>query len=216
MSFKGLVTLIVVAVLIYAGVMGYGYANSLRNESVDKETHLNAQYLDAQNYLSSYVSGFHEKVSVAGAKADRIDQILADAVKGRYEGDNSGMGKGGAFFSAIVEAYPDAGKDLALYDKIVDYVQSGREGYRQVQSGLLDNLRAYDKWREEGIVQSWIIAHVIGVPSKRLEARVGTTTYTGNEARNKMYLIVLDSKTIKAYDTGVMDPLQVPSSTEKK
>ncbi len=216
MSFKGIVALAVIGVIFYAGVMGYGYCNGLRNESVDRETHLNAQYLDNQNYLSSYVSGFSEKTGLANAKSDKIDQILTDAVKGRYEGDNGGMGKGGAFFSAIVEAYPDAGKDLAIYDKIADYVQSQREGYKQMQSGLLDNLRAYDKWREEGIVQSWIIEHVIGVPSKRLEAHLGTTVYRGNEARDKMYLIVLDSKTIKAYDTGVMDPLQVPSSPQKK
>jgi hypothetical protein len=73
-------------------------------------------------------------------------------------------------------------------------------------------LRSYDNWRNTGIVQSWIIANVLGYPSQRLEARIGTSVTRGAAARDQMYLIVTTADTQKAYQTGTMDPLQIPGA----
>lgn len=208
-----IVGLCLLAGVVVVGLSFYGYLNGLRSEGVRRETQLSAQYLSNQNYLSSYVSGFYEQLGVAGLKSDKMDQILLDAVKGRYE-KNGGFAPNGAFFSAIVEAYPDV-KGLNVFDKIVDYVSAGREGYRATQDKLLDMLRSYDAWRGDGFVQSYLVERVLGVPSKRLEARIGDQTLIGPDARNKMYQIVLASDAKKAYETGVMDPLQVPTSPKK-
>lgn len=208
----GLIVLAVIAVLVgvvgFAAISAYGYVNSLRTESVEREAQLSAQYQSNQNYLSNFQAGFYEQVGVSNLKSEKMDQILIDAVKGRYE-KNGGFAPNGAFFSAIKEAYPDL-KGLDVYDKIMNYVAAGREGYRAMQDKLLDMVRAYDVYRNDGFVQSMIIAKVVGVPSERLEARIGDKVVKGMEARDKMLQIVLTSDAKKAYETGVMEPMQPP------
>lgn len=188
----------------------YGYANGIRNEGITRERQLGAQYLDNQNWLSAYISGFYEQAGVLRAQSDVLDQILLDAVKGRY--DDGGFAVGSPMFAAIVEAYPEAGvaELMANWGKLQDYISAGREGYRNQQSKLLDMLRGYDTWRETGFVKS-TVARVLGFPSNSLEARVGEMVLTGEFARQKMYQIVLTSEAIKAYETGTMEPLKVPS-----
>ena len=203
---KGLIiTGIVFAVLFAIGFGFYSYINGVRNDGIRQETALNAQYLANQNELSSYQAGFYEKLGVANIKSDKMNKIIADAVKGRYDGDMK-PGTGGALFSAIQEAYPEIGDNLDLYDDIVEYVGAKREAYKQQQNKLLDMLRAYDTWRQEGLVQSTVI-RTIGFPSQSLEARIGTSVKRGWEARDQMFLIVLTEDANKAYETGVDSPL---------
>lgn len=207
-----------VVALVVLGAVGvgllslYGFVNSTRNEGIGLETQLNAQYLANQNELSTFVSSFYEQVGVANLKSAKMDQILTDAVKGRYEGkDGGGYGQGSSpFFSAIVEAYPDV-KSLDIYDKIVSFIQSGRESYKNKQDKLLDQMRAYDTWRKSGLVRSQVVA-TLGFPSENLEARVGTNVVRGVAAREQMLLIVTTSDTKKAYETGTMEPLKPPSN----
>jgi hypothetical protein len=198
--------LIVLAVIVLLVVIVYSSLNSLRNDGIIMERQLGAQYQDNQNWLSAYVSGFYEKVGLANAQTDAFDRVLTDAVKGRY--DKDGFSADGAFFAAVVEAYPDQASLMAAWNSIQDYVTAGREGYRNQQSKLLDMLRSYDTWRETGFIKSTVI-RILGFPSKSLEARVGEITLTGEFARQKMYQIVLASDAINAYQTGIMDPLQV-------
>jgi hypothetical protein len=210
-------TLIIVGAILGALVLGaigiYGYANSLQMEGVARETELNAQYLDNQNELSTYISKFYETVGIANLKSDKMDQILTDAVKGRYEGHTSAQVGQGQLFSAIKEAYPNI--DLSHYDRILDLINSGRDAYKQKQSKLLDMLRSYDKWRESGIFQSMVLGKYF--PSNHLEARIGTSIKHGAEARDQMYLIVLTQSTTDAYNSGHLDPLSIPGAkTDKK
>jgi hypothetical protein len=186
----------------------WGYANSLWNAGVDKETALNAQYMDNQNDLSSYVSGFYEGVGIANLKSAKLDQILTDAVKGRYEGHTSANVGQGQLFSAIKEAYPNL--DLGIYDKMLDYIKAGRAKYAGKQSQLLYMLRDYDKWRGTGIVQQWLISW--RYPSHLLKACIGGVCQHGEDAEDKMWQIVVASAVNKAYDSGVMDPLTVPKN----
>lgn len=203
------VVLIVLAVLGLSVLGVYGYVNGLRSESVRQETGLNTQYLSNQNYLSTFISGFYEQVGVADRKSERLETILTEAIKGRY--DEGGFSADGAFFAAVVEAYPQLG-DVQIYDKIVDYVASQREGYRNIQDKLLDMLRTYDAWRQDGLIQSRIIAGILGVPTERLEARIGEDVVRGTDARERMYRIVLASQAREAYETGTMEPLALPPS----
>ena len=204
---KGLIiTGIVFAVILAVGFSLYGYINSTRSTAVQLENGLNAQYLANQNELSSYQAGFYEQLGVANLKSDKMDKIISDAVKGRYDGKMA-PGTGGAFFSAISEAYPEIGTSLDIYDKIVDYVAAKREAYKQAQNKLLDMLRTYDTWRQDGLLRSFVVANVLGVPSDRLEARIGTDVKRGAEARDRMFLIVITEDARDAYQTGTDKPL---------
>ncbi len=205
---KGLLVTLGVIAAIAVGLFSlYGYVNNMRNEGIRMETTLNAQYLDNQNELSSFKSSFYEQVGVANLKSDKMDQIITDAVKGRYEGKMN-PGTGGAMFSAITEAYPDLKGQLDLYDRIVDFVRSGREAYKQKQSKLIGQLQAYDTWRQEGLIKSMFLGHFF--PSQALTARIGTSVTHGQAALDQMYVIVLTSDTKKAYETGIDEPMQVP------
>ena len=97
----------ILGALVLGAIGIYGYANGLQKEGVARETELNAQYLDNQNELSTYISKFYETVGIANLKSDKMDQILLDAVKGRYEGHTSAQVGQGQLFSAINFTRPE-------------------------------------------------------------------------------------------------------------
>lgn len=200
-----IIGLSILGVLLVFSLSFYGYVNGLRTEAVQKEAALTAQYLSNQNYLSAYVSGFYEQLGIVKYKSEKLDAILLDYAKGRSFG---GEAKSGGFINAVHEAVPDL-KGLDIADRMMDYVAGGRAGYRATQDKLLDMLRAYDAWRNDGFVQSGIVSGILHVPSERLEARIGSDVVHGADARNKMYQIVLASDAKAAYQTGTMEPLKV-------
>lgn len=205
---------IIAVVLVFLVIGAFGKANSIQKTGVDKETALSAQYLDNQNELSAFILGFYEKVSVADRKSDKLEAILVDAVKGRYEGETSAQPGTGMLFSAISEAYPDLTASLDVYDQVLDHISAGREAYKQKQSKLLDMLRSYDRWRRSGIVHSRLVS-VMGLPGGDLKARIGTRFTTGSSALDQMYLIVLTEDARDAYETGTLTPLEVPEEGTK-
>ena len=119
-------------------------------------------------------------------------------------------------FKSVAEAYPEAGvKELmANFGKLQDYIIAGRAGYRDMQDKLLDQLRSYDTWRKQGIIRNLVLRNFL--PSDNLVARIGTNEITGEAARKKMYQIVLTSAAREAYESGTMEPLQVPKDQNKK
>lgn len=196
----------IVVVLIFI-VWPLEALSSTKSQGVDKETQLSALYRDNQNTLSAYVAGFYEQTGIAKTKSDKLDQILSDAIKGRYDGKMA-PGTGGAFFSAITEAYPDLSA-LNIYDKIVDYVSAGRAGFKNKQSELLDRVRDYDNWRNKGLFHPMWVSFA-GFPSSNLEARVGDTTVTGQAALEKIKQIVLLGQASQAFQTGTDQILTTP------
>lgn len=197
----GAIALLVVLVVIVWPLHALSATKSI---GVDKETQLTAQYKDNENTLSAYIAGFYEQTGIAKVKADKLDAILIEAVKGRYDGKLA-PGTGGAFFSAITEAYPDLSA-LNIYDKIVDYVAAGREKYKNVQTKLLDLIRDYDNWRKSGLIHPmWV--RWAGFPSDNLET---SPSVTGAGALVKMKQLVIVGQAEKSYETGT-DQILVPT-----
>jgi hypothetical protein len=208
-----IVSLLVLMVVSVGGLTCYGYANDLRNEGIQLETSLTAQYASNQNELSTYISTFYEQLGLANRKSAVMDTILTHAVQGRY-GEN-GFSAKGAFFSAVQEAYPDLTSNLAVYDKIMDHVSSGRQAFKGKQDQLLDRVRNYKNWLDQGFVQHSII-QFFGFPSDRLEAKVGGKTLAaGRIALAQMENIIVTGSTVEAYTTGRQDPLSVTPKNEK-
>lgn len=206
---KGIVVIAGVVVVALVAVMGiYGYFNGLRNEGIRREAALVAQYQDNQNELSNYIVSFKESLGIAEQGADKIDQILLDAVKGRYDGAME-PGTGGEMFSAISEAYPDLTATTESYAKVQDLVVSGRAAYKNKQSLLLDKIRSYETWKESGFIQSSAI-NALGFPSERMEVRIGERTLTGDAALNEMKSLVLVSDAVESYETHTTEPLITP------
>jgi hypothetical protein len=183
----------------------YSCVNSEYNDSVHKETQLSALFLDNQNELSAYITSFYEQAGVANMKSEKMDKFVTDAIRGRY--DKSGGFDGSAFVSMIKEAYPDL-KEFGIYDKILAHVKMGRELFKGRQTYLLDQIRTYKVWYKEGLLRGIVMQKFI--PSNNLVARIGDKVYTGKDALNMMERIITDSTTKKAYESGTLDPLQMP------
>lgn len=207
-STKALVVIGVVVVLGILIIWTFSSFNSTQKEMVRKEAALSAQYVDNQNELSTYVSKVKEALGVAQSGTAALDQVLSDAVKGRYDGETSAQPGSGALFSAITEAYPDLSNVSLPYQKVQDAVLSGREAYKNQQTKLTDMLRDYDTWRNSGFIHSKMTS-MVGAPSDNLVARIGTAVSRGQDAEDQMWVIVLASDAKKAYTTGEMDPLDL-------
>lgn len=196
-------TPILVVILII--VLIVGNINGTRNTLIDKGTTMNAQYQANQAELDAFVKKVNEEFQIAGAKTAALDQVLTDAVKGRYDKDLSAAtpGTGGGLINALAEAYPDV-KGLDVYDRIVTEISAGRENFKQVQVKLLDQIRDYKNYRSKGLFHSWFVSQV-GYP--QLQARIGTVVLTGKPALEQMQLIVTSGTTNQDFTSGTEAPL---------
>ena len=200
---KGLIIGLVIAGIIgFGGISVYSKVNSEYNAGMTMETGLSEQYQKNQNQLDASTKKIVESVGVANLKSEKFRQIISDAVKGRYEGKMQ-PGTGGAMFSAIQEAYPQL--DLAIYDKIVDLVATEREAFKQTQDALLTEVQKYKQWKNTDIIRQWFVAKYF--PSDNLEARIGTTVYTGAKALEQIQLLVTSQGTDDAFNTGKQGPI---------
>jgi len=196
-----------VIVALIAGFSIYGFFNKINSEGVQKETALVAQYKDNQNELSAYVLKFKEALGIADRQTDKLDQVLTDAVKGRYDG-NMDPGTGGSMFSAITEAYPDLTQTTKSYEKVQDLVVSGRDAFKNKQTKLLDMIRDYDTWRNTGLIRSGFIEDRF--PSDSLTVTDNGESYRGEEALERMRNIILTQDTVETYEKGTQEPLILP------
>ncbi len=188
------------AVVLLLLLVNFVIGNGVTNEGNKKEADLNSQYLDNQNYLSDCVLRIRESAGVVKGEAAALDEILTDAVKGRYDEGSSAQVGGGQLFSAIVEAYPDLSALSGSFDNVLAVVNGCRTDFRGKQTQLLDKLKAYDQWR----TGSWTVRHYgDGFPSNNLQARIGNTTpKRGQEALDQMYLIVTVKGNDESFETG--------------
>lgn len=202
----------IAVVVIIAGLSLFSTINSLRDQGIKRENALEAQYQDNQNELSTYILKIKEILGVADRGANKLDQILSDAIKGRYDGKME-PGTGGAMFSAITEAYPDLTATSASYAKVQDAIMSGRDAYKNKQTQLLAKIESYENWTTQGLIDSQIIKS-LGFPTDSLEARVGEKVYKGAEALEQMKNIVKVKEATTAYETGETAPLIEPETTK--
>lgn len=208
---KGLIATIgIIVVVVIVAFSIFGTINSTRNEGIKQENALEAQYRSNQNELSTYILTIKESLGIADKGNNKIDEILSNAIQGRYDG-NMDPGTGGSMFSAITEAYPDLTANIKMYEKVQDAVVSGRAAFKNQQNKLLDMVANYENWLQSGIVRSTVVK-MIGFPSGTLEARVGDTVYTGQDALNKMKQIVLVKDATVSFETGETAPLIEPES----
>ena len=178
--------------------------NNIVNTGNTKEVALNNQYLDNQNYLSDCIVRIRESAGVAKGQRDALDEIITDAVKGRYDSGSSAQVGQGALFSAITEAYPDLSALSGTFDKVLVVVNGCRTDYRGKQTQLLSMLKDFDTWR----ISSWTVRTFGGsdFPDENLQAQIGNKFTTGKEALVQMKTIVLVKDASGAYESGTLTP----------
>lgn len=204
---KGIIGLIVAAVLVFSTVSVIGTYTSVRNEGRSQELAMTAHWKNTQTRYGQFRLGMADKMTIAREKRDAINKILVDAVSGRYDkaGQDGTVNKD-AVFSAIVEAYPDL-KGLDIFDQLLTDIQAGREAFAKDQEQMADMVRSYNSWRTTGSFLHPTFVGWAGFPSDQLEARVGDKVYRGKEALDKMSTVIVGQDTGEIFDTGTDKPL---------
>lgn len=180
------------------------YAAGVKREGTAHETGMAAQYAANQNGLSSYVTSIKEQAGIASIKNEQLDQVLRNAVSGRYA--DGGASTRNALVVAITEAYPDL-RQLDVWDQLITQIQAGRTAFKNKQDALSDRVRRYHAWRSDGILVRPLLVNAY-FPSDVLEVRKGDGFVTGEEALRLIRTQVLDGTTTKAFETGKMEPIQ--------
>lgn len=204
---KKLIVLGVVALVAFCTVM---YAISVytntRNEGNKIELTLTAEYKGMMAEYGQFRTSFIDQLGIAREKSGAMDKILTDAISGRYNKPGSPEVDSGKMFSAVSEAYPDL-KGLDIFDKIADFVKTGREKFAQRQEKLANSVKDYQVWRTTGSFLHPIFASWIGFPSKNIEIKIGDKMYRGQEALDKMGTVIISAESNQIFDSGVDTPL---------
>lgn len=194
----GSITLLVIFFLLW-GVSTY---TDVRNEGRAQELGLTAQWKTMMSNYGQFRLRVVDELNIAREKRDAIDKILVDSVTGRYDKNGqTGAVDRQAVVSAIAEAYPDL-KGLNIYDSVLKDIQAGRERFAKDQEQTADMVRSYNDWRSTGSFLHPTFARWAGFPSPLLEARVGGQVYHGQEALDKMSLVIVGNDTAKIFETG--------------
>lgn len=204
-SSKGIAMIVGVVVLVIAALSIFGFYNGVRNEGIQQENTLEQQYQTNQNELSKITLTVKETIGIADKGNTQIDEIIKNAVQGRYDGAMD-AGTGGAMFSAIQEAYPDLTANTALWAKVQDAIIAGRQSFANHQRVLSDRVSAYETWMEQGAVKS-VMVDMIGFPSDNLEAWVGDDVYYGRAALERIKKPIVAKEATTAFETGEIAPL---------
>lgn len=169
------------------------------------EKDLIAVYNTGQTELAALTNKVTETMGVAKANNAAQDELIKNAITGRYEGSQK-PGTGGTSFSAIAEAYPDVAKNTELFANVQRVVTTGRDQFKDRQNEMQSRIARFETWKDSGLFKSWAVKQ-IGFPRDEMVIKVGGTSYRGQDALDKMTEVIGSSESIKAYESGVSDPL---------
>lgn len=192
--------------LLINGLFLFSYANSMRNQAIEREVRLTRFYESEKADLDNFLATAREQAGVTKAQAAAFDKIMLDAVSGRYagiEGSPTAAQPGkGTLFSAIVEAYPNLDGINSSFARILDTISAGRQTFTNDQKKLQDGIREYDVWRKSGIIRSWFLATFVGVPTDNLVVSNSSGRLVGAAAYDKMSKVITTNTTAEAFDSG--------------
>jgi hypothetical protein len=87
----------------------------------------------------------------------------------------------------------------------LDTISEGRTAFNNGQHKLQDQLREYDQWRKSGIVHSWVVENITGVPTDNLVTVNGNQRLTRQAAYDKMATVITSGVTAEAFSTGKLE-----------
>lgn len=207
--------IILVAVITLFTIIFFSSLSGNQSTMVKKEARLSAKYSDNQNVLSTYKKTIKEAMGVSQTSTAAQNQVLENAIRGRYEQGSTASPSGGSAFSAILEAYPNLDKVAFPYEQVQSAIFSGREAFKNQQTALLDLLRDYDTFTNRAgfLFAHKLMINMIGAPSDDLQARIGRDVKRGEAALEQMRLIVTDEDTNESFERGTDDGLDLGPAT---
>lgn len=194
----GVITLVVLII----GVTIFATWQGVIDEGNRREATLSARYADGANYLSNCVVKSAQSADVAVAQADKLNEILANAVSGRYDNASSTAVDNGKLFSAIVEAYPDLSGLDKTFQLVVSTINGCRDDFKTAQSRILDSVKDFDAWRTGSFTTRMFAT---GFPDHNLYVTVAGQNAHGQDALDKMRVPIIDTVTEAIYKDGTFE-----------
>jgi hypothetical protein len=204
------ITFLVVAALFSSltGLLTFNSFNAVRSAGVALESQLNAQWLNDENVLSTYMNGFNEMIGTANLDTTQVEKIIVDSVSSQVDLSQwKSNPKASPLYSALIEAYPKL--TLSQYSQVIAYISQGRSAFQTQQSQLLSLLGQYDQWRESGVIIHPAEVAVFGFPSNVLTVTIGGKTLHGAAAEAQMWNIVRNPSVEAEFISGLATPLSV-------
>jgi len=177
----GYVFLGIVAAVAFALVASYVTNANYGNRA---ERTLEATWEDNENILAQYSLKVNEVVQVPAMYKDDFKEVYEAAMSGRY-GDNGSE----AMFQFLKEQNPQL--DSALYTKIQQIMESGRNDFTVAQTRLVDQKRVYVT--NLGYVWKGFWLETAGYPKLNV----------GFGAQSDDFEIITSEYAIEAFETGV-------------
>ena len=204
----------IVLVIAIIGIWVFVTWQNVISDGNKKQAALNAAYSDGANYLSSCLVKTQQAANVAGAEADALSEVFADAISARNYGSEGGALDEGALFSAVVEAYPDTTGLQETFQQVVAVIVGCRDDYAAKQTVVLNQTRAFEGW----LGGSWEVRTFGGdFPNEKLTVTIGDRDVTGAAALAIMKDPIVDNSTLDAYENGsfeIEDPFQDEASAQ--
>ena len=126
-----------VATVIAISVASIGSYVSAANYGNATEQRLKAKQKDNENIYASYGQKIAESAQVPSMYTADLLKVTTAAIQGRY-GPNGAQ----ATMTWIKEQNPTI--DPAMYQKIMQLIESGRDEFKNAQTGMLDIKRSYE------------------------------------------------------------------------
>lgn len=198
---------IVVAVVVLYFAFSFLMHNSVTNAGNKWQQDLVFDLKQADNKLSDCFVKTKQSVGAAQANAGKVNEIVTNAVSGRY--DNGGAQvDNGKLFSAVAEAYPDTSNVSNIYKEVLIVINGCRSDFSDAQAKLSADVAGFNTWR----TGTWKVRTFGGdnYPTSDLSVKTfgsegKQVTLIGKEALDKMETLLLTQETSAARGTGTVE-----------
>jgi hypothetical protein len=177
---------ILAIVLVLGGTVVGSYVTNY-NYGNEAEKSLTARLNDNKNIRSNYVAKVQEMVQVNDSYKDALKEVVVNAIEGRYGEDGSK-----ATWQWIKEQNPTV--DPTLYIRLSQVIEAGRNEFKNAQTRLLDEKRAYET--NLGYLWKGFWLKLAGYPKINLDD----------------IKVIITKDTNKAYETGEDAAIQLRPS----
>jgi len=185
------------AILVFLGIvlvstMGVVMIGvSFNNTAVSQENGVVATYRDSQVWYDNFWKKVSETAQVTDKYKDDFKDVFLGSIEGRYENSKPTM--------FIMESNPTL--DPALYTKVQDVIEAGRNDFSQTQRTLVDRQREYNTTLQT--FPNSAMAGFLGFP-KEVQGELRPTTDTDGDGKFTVldYPIVTSQKTKAVFQAG--------------
>jgi hypothetical protein len=176
---------------------------SIRNEGINRELTLTAEYKKQQAVLSNFQAGIESQFAVVKNKQEALQILIVTTVNGGYS-------KQGSLVLALGQAFPEL-RGLDIFNQLLQAIQVGYDKFGNEQANMQDMVRQYNSFRQTGVIRP-ALASFFRFPSEVLVAQIGNDVVTGPKALDRMSSLVQTDASKNSFKSGTLEPvIAVPS-----